>query len=91
MMSAALAGITAAVVGVILNLALWFGLQVLFRDFGSFEFGPARLALPVLESVDWRSLVVVVAAALCLFVGRLGIIATLAVSCLLGFGLTWLL
>ncbi len=91
MMSAALAGITAAVVGVILNLALWFGLQVLFRDFGTLELGPVRLALPVLESVDWRSLVVVAAATLCLFVGRLGIVATLAVSCLLGFGLTSLL
>jgi len=91
MMSAALAGITAAVVGVILNLALWFGLQVLFRDFGTLVLGPVRLSLPVMESVDWRSLAVVAAAALCLFVGRLGIIATLAVSGLLGFALKWLL
>jgi chromate transporter len=39
-LTAALAGITAAVVGVIANLALWFGLHVLFGNFEEFTLGP---------------------------------------------------
>ena len=37
----ALRGITAAVVGVILNLSLWFGLNVLFADVARVDLGPA--------------------------------------------------
>ncbi len=91
MLSAALAGITAAVVGVILNLALWFGLRVLFGEFAELSLGPVRLEMPVPGSLDWRSLAVVAAAAACLFGARLGVIATLAISGLLGFALLWLL
>ena len=91
LLSAALAGITAAVVGVILNLALWFGLQVVFRDFAEFAIGPVGLSLPVPGSLEWRSLAVVAVAALCLFGTRMGVIATLAVSGLFGFALQWFL
>ncbi len=89
MLSAALAGITAAVVGVILNLALWFGLQVLFRDFAEVSAGPVALSLPIPDTLDWRALAVFGIAAACLFAGRIGVIATLAVSGLVGFALHW--
>ncbi|RJL00951.1 chromate efflux transporter [Paracoccus aestuarii] len=58
-LSAALTAITAAVVGVIANLAVWFGLHVLFA-----QLRPAVLALelPVLSSLDpWAALLTVVA------------------------------
>ena len=91
LLSAALAGITAAVVGVILNLALWFGLQVVFREFTELALGPVSLSLPIPGSLEWRSLAVVAVAAGCLFAARMGVIATLAVSGLCGFLLQWFL
>jgi chromate transporter len=45
-LSGALAAITAAVVGVIANLSLWFALHVLFAALPEFTFGPLRLVLP---------------------------------------------
>lgn len=52
-LAAALAGVTAAVAGVIANLSVWFGLHVLFGTMGAWE-GPLglRLPLPVLSSLD---------------------------------------
>jgi len=49
---AALSAITAAVVGVILNLSLWFALHVLFRRVAELHVGPLRLLVPELASVD---------------------------------------
>ncbi len=46
----ALAAITAAVVGVILNLSAWFALHVLFGEVVPVEAGPLALELPVLAS-----------------------------------------
>lgn len=42
-LSAALSAVTAAVVGVIANLALWFGLHVLFGNFSEIVIGPIHL------------------------------------------------
>jgi chromate transporter len=47
-LSAALTGITAAVVGVIANLALYFALHTLFSTTRTLHIGPLRLDLPVL-------------------------------------------
>lgn len=51
-LSAAMAGITAAVVGVIANLALWFGLNSLFREREEVVGYGLEMELPVLSSVD---------------------------------------
>ncbi len=48
----ALSAITAAVVGVILNLAIWFALHTLFRQVRPFSAGPIRFDLPLLSSLD---------------------------------------
>jgi chromate transporter len=48
----ALAAITAAVVGVILNLAIWFGLHVLFRQMDKISAGPFTWDVPVWSSLD---------------------------------------
>ncbi len=50
----ALAAITAAVVGVIFNLALWFALHVFFAEVRLIEFGVLKLWTPTLSTLDWR-------------------------------------
>jgi chromate transporter len=45
-LSGALAAITAAVVGVIANLSLWFALHVLFASVPETGIGPLQLSLP---------------------------------------------
>lgn len=58
----ALSAITAAVVGVILNLSIWFALHVFFRTIAAQKYGPITIWQPELGSLDWR---VVVLSALC--------------------------
>ncbi len=59
-LSAALSAVTAAVVGVIANLALWFGLHVLFGDFTEKAFGPLHLPQIVVSQFDvWSALIAV--------------------------------
>ena len=50
----ALTAITAAVVGVILNLSIWFALHVFFARVEAREIGPLVLWLPSPETMDWR-------------------------------------
>ncbi len=57
-LSAALSAVTAAVVGVIANLALWFGLHVLFGNFTEQTFGPLHLPQIVFSQFDvWSALI----------------------------------
>ncbi len=83
-LSAALSAITAAVVGVILNLALWFSLHTLFAAVETVHYGPVRLFLPVWETVDPFGVALTLAALLALFRFRLGMLPTLAGGALLG-------
>ena len=53
-LSGALAAITAAVVGVILNLTLWFALHVLFARVEVVRAGPLRAYAPDLATLDWK-------------------------------------
>jgi chromate transporter len=80
----ALAAITAAVVGVIASLALWFGLRVLFLRFQALNLAGRRYELPVAASLDWLALALTAAAAVMLLRLRVGVVKTLAVSVLLG-------
>ncbi len=77
----ALAAVTAAVVGVIANLSLWFALHVLFRRLEPTAWG---LDLPVWASVDRAAVLLALLAALLLFRFRLGIIPMLAICSVLG-------
>jgi chromate transporter len=83
-LSGGLAAITAAVVGVILNLALYLGLHVLFRDVGELSLGPVRPAWPVWATLDPWALALTAVAAVALIGFRLGIAPTLALSAVLG-------
>ena len=82
-LSGALAAITAAVVGVIANLALWFGLRVLFRTLVP-VYG---VQLPVLSSADPAAIALAILAALALFRFRLGVLGTLGVCAVAGTAL----
>jgi len=86
----ALAGVTAAVVGVIANLALWFGLRVIFAQVRDVPFGPATLDIPVLATVQPAALLLAVLAAVLLFGLKLGLARTLAVSAAAGLLLSFL-
>jgi len=81
----ALAGVTAAVVGVIANLALWFALRVVFARVESLSIGPMTLDLPDPLSLVPDAAALSALAAVCLFVLKLGVPRTLAVTAAAGF------
>ena len=83
-LSSALSAITGAVVGVVANLALWFGLRVLFRELRPLAFGFLALELPVPASLDPAALALAVLAAVCLFRLKLGVVRTLGVTAAAG-------
>ncbi|MGB3148097.1 MAG: chromate transporter, partial [Paracoccaceae bacterium] len=88
-LQSALAGVTAAVVGVIANLALWFALHVLFAERQVLGFWPFDLTLPVLSSLSPEVLVLVMFAGFMLLRLRWPLLAVLAISA--GAGLIRLL
>ena len=69
----ALSAITAAVVGVILNLSIWFALHVFFSSVGPWNHGPIQTTMPDVATLDWRVLVLTVASAIVLFKFHWGI------------------
>jgi chromate transporter len=79
-----LAGVTAAVVGVIANLALWFALHVLFVRGTVLEAGPVRLQWPEFASFDWRAGLISVVALVLIFAFKRGIVMTLGVAAAMG-------
>ncbi len=81
---AALAAITACVVGVILNLSLWFALHVVFKRVEPHHFGPLRALVPTLSSVDPPAFALALLAMLAIFRFKLGLPKTLAASAALG-------
>ena len=83
----ALAGITAAVVGVIANLSLWFALHVLFGTVEERRAGPVRLWVPEWSTVDWRVPALVALAAALLFGWRRSVPTVLAACSVTGLAL----
>jgi chromate transporter len=82
-LASALAAITAAVVGVILNLALWFGLHTLFGEVRQVAALGTTIEVPVAASLDWAALALAAASLVALFrfrVGPLGVIAAAATA-----------
>lgn len=85
--SAALTAVTAAVVGVILNLAVWFGLHTLFREVGTLVAKPLNIAWPVWSSPDPFAVALSLIAVAALFRFKIGMIPTLALCGALGFAI----
>jgi len=76
-LSGALSAITAAVVGVILNLAVWFALHTWFRETRPFRILGIGFDAPVLTSLDPWALALSAAALLAVFRFKVGMIPTL--------------
>ena len=79
-LAGALAAITAAVVGVVANLAAWFGIRVLFGVLRAVQIGPVAVELPLPASLHVAALALAALAAVCLFRLRLGVPLTLLVA-----------
>jgi chromate transporter len=79
-----LAAVTAAVVGVIANLALWFALHVLFARVDVIASGPLRLQVPDLATFDWRAALIAAVAAVLIFRLNVGLVKTLAIAAIAG-------
>ena len=72
-----LAAVTAAVVGVIANLSVWFALHVLFAQVETVEAGVARYSVPVWSSLDLRAAGLAALAFALLFVAKWNVLRTL--------------
>jgi chromate transporter len=83
-LAGALSAVTAAVVGVILNLAVWFALHTVFSSVERIAVGPLSLDVPVLASLDPWALLLALAAAIAVFCFRLGLVPVLGGSALAG-------
>lgn len=86
-LSGALAAITAAVVGVIANLAVWFALHVLFGKVDVIAFGPMQLHIPELQTLNNTALALSFAAAVSLIELKLPVLPLLGLSALVGLAL----
>ncbi len=83
-LSGALQAVTAAVVGVILNLTVWFALHVLFPRVEEVRAGPLRWYAFDPASLDWKAAALAVVAAVLMLRMRRGLVETVAVMALLG-------
>jgi len=86
-LNAALSAVTAAVVGVILNLAIWFAIHTIFGATVQVRTWPLAFDAPVLSSLDPWALGLTLAAAFAIFRLNYGMIPTLASSCGAGVAL----
>lgn len=83
-LSAALTAITAAVVGVVMNLALWFALHVVFREVRPIDVLGLSPDLPVLSSLDWKAACLSAATMIAMLRFKVGMIPTLAGAAIAG-------
>jgi chromate transporter len=86
-LSGALSAITAAVVGVILNLAIWFAIHTIFAQVQPVAWGPIRFDAPVFGSVNAWALLLSVAAVIAMFRFKVGMVPTLAATSAAGIAL----
>jgi chromate transporter len=77
-LSSALSAITAAVVGVVLNLAIWFALHTLFARVREVRAGPLDFDAPILASIDPAAAFLTLAAIVAVFRFRVGTLWLLA-------------
>jgi chromate transporter len=86
-LSAALTGITAAVVGVIASLAAYFALHTLFADTSRITAGPLNLEVPDLASVQPAALLITAVGCVLIFARGWSVLRTLGACALLGMAL----
>lgn len=86
LLTSALSAVTAAVVGVILNLVIWFALHVLFADVDEVKSFGARLLVPDWSTLDVAAVVIAAAALVALLRFKVPMPVVLLVSALAGAG-----
>jgi chromate transporter len=84
MLNAALSTVTAAVVGVILNLSIWFALHTVFATVTETRAYGARLLVPDWSTVDLMAVIIAACALLAMLRFKVGMLATLGVSAAVG-------
>jgi len=84
-LSNALQAISAAVVGVILNLSLWFALQVLFQDVQKYQYGILGFWIPNIETVDYIALMLIPIAMISLLKLKQSVLLTLVLCSFFAF------
>jgi chromate transporter len=89
-LSGALAAVTAAVVGVILNLTIWFALHVLFARVEETRAGPLRWYAFDPATLDWQAAALAALAAVLMLRLHRGLVETVAVMAALGVLLRFL-
>ena len=87
-LAAALTGVTAAVVGVIANLAFFFAVHTLFTESRTIDWGPVDLLVPVWSSYVWESFLIAAIAMVLAFRFRWSVLKVLGVCAVLGLVLT---
>lgn len=90
-LSSALAAITAAVVGVILNLSLWFGLHVIFGTVTTESYGPVTLHMPDFATLNLPALLLSAAALFAVLRLKMGVVTLILAFAAIGLALPWLL
>jgi chromate transporter len=83
-LNGALSAITAAVVGVVLNLAIWFAIHTVFRETVPVRAFPLSFDAPNFVTLDPWALALSIAAAIAIFRFKVGMIPTLAACCIAG-------
>jgi chromate transporter len=86
-LAGALSAITAAVVGVVLNLSIWFALHTVFRETVPVRSFGLSFGAPVWSSIDIAALALAVAAATAIFRFNVGMLTVLAGSGVAGIAL----
>lgn len=90
-LSYALQSITAAVVGVIFNLSLWFTLQALFLEESIFQAGLLNFSYPEVNSLDVYAFTICSVALFMQFKMKSSLFKILGISILLGVGVKFLI
>lgn len=88
-LSGAMSAITAAVVGVVVNLALWFAMHVLFSQVTVIKLGPLSVEVPVLASLNWASLALTALTVLAIFRLKISVFLVLFGSAAIGMFWTY--
>jgi chromate transporter len=83
-LAAALAAVSAAVVGVVLNLAVWFAVHTVFSRVADRSFGPVTVPVPELATFSPASAAIAVIAAIALFRFKVGMLWVLGGGAVLG-------
>lgn len=79
-LTAALSTITAAVVGVVLNLAAWFALHTLFSEVEVVGAAGARLSIPVLNTISWPAVFIAAVSSVLIFRFHWGVLRVILVA-----------